>query len=242
MNNLKVLLLTICGIVFSISNAQTDTLTIRLDSITGAIVNGQAVTHEFQFNSDATDPIHFDFHITNNNGSDKDWMITRKVISQPISWSNYLCWEGLCYPVNPSSHWNSSVGNIPSGDTSVLSVYINSASPNTAHYRYYISSDGLDFVDSVDVVITAVLSANSNSNLEYKLFPNPAKNEITIKSPSFNEVELSIYSISGNLVLQRIISQKSTINISSLLNGSYIYVLKDSETGITIRKKLVILK
>lgn len=242
MKKAQLILLATFLFTFYYSNAQTDTLTIRLDSITGVIVNGQEITHEFQFSSGPIDPIHYNFHIINNNGSDKDWMITRKIISQPNSWSNYLCWEGLCYPPNPLNTWNSNIGNLASGDTSVLSVYINTPSIGTSHYRYYISNDGIDFVDSVDVVITSFLDVNQDDNISYNLFPNPASNEFKISLSSLNKTEIRIYSMSGRLVLNKTLTQMENINISHLENGSYIYILKDLETGILIKDKLIVNK
>lgn len=79
---------------------------------------------------------------------------------------------------------------------------------------------------------------NSNNEQEYKIFPNPAKNEIFIKNITVDEIiELAIYNQLGQKVLC-LNNPTNKIDISKLDQGLYFIELISHETK--IRQKLIL--
>jgi len=86
---------------------------------------------------------------------------------------------------------------------------------------------GIGLTDVQEEVLEASIS----------VYPNPSSNEITIKTT--NEGYLEILNTQGQIVLNQIISSKtSQIDISSLSSGLY-FVRFDGKNGIEIRKIIV---
>lgn len=81
------------------------------------------------------------------------------------------------------------------------------------------------------------VSENQYSEAKFKLFPNPAKEYINIKTQLENEDSIiEIYNIVGKSVKKlKSSSNYNTINISELANGLYILSIKSSN-GITVQK------
>ena len=235
--NFILMLLTL----FSLNEVHSQ-IDIKLESLDGELVNGTTV--EFVQNSGSINVHMFDFYIVNNTGSTQDWMITRKTISEPTSWSNYLCWGGLCYPPHIENVWNSNVGTVVSGESKVLNTYVSSPNVGNCHYRYYVSNDGLNFIDSVDVIVDAVLGVESivNDPLEVSVYPNPTKGVLKIKMNNIKNAELTIYDVSGKVVLNKtIIQNMSVLDISFLKEGSYFYTIKDLNSNYMKREVLIVI-
>ncbi|HEV7230786.1 MAG TPA: GH25 family lysozyme [Bacteroidia bacterium] len=76
---------------------------------------------------------------------------------------------------------------------------------------------------------------------EFKLFPNPANDHITIENVVFNENEnetISVYNMQGQLILEQHVQQRQTeIDISNFKNGLYIVRLQ-SPQGMQTKKFL----
>jgi len=78
---------------------------------------------------------------------------------------------------------------------------------------------------------TTSLPKSSASTSELRVFPNPAKNILTIQADE--EIEnLEIYSITGNLVL-KIIKPDAEIDLSKLQNGIYLIRAKTDTKNLT---------
>lgn len=237
----KIQLLVLILSIIPICNTWSQAV-INLDSINGQNVNGEQI--QFTATQPSTPNHMYDFYITNNSTSSQNWMVTRKNIIQPNDWSNYLCWGGLCYTPSPLEEWNSNTTIIEVGETKELRTYCKSPTEGMAHYRYYISTDGINFIDSVDIVVTTSLSTSTNesNSLQFNLYPNPAKNNlhIDVNKPNMN---LMIYNASGHLMFSKKINQVSNdINISNLNNGYYFYVIEDLDSHIIKSDKIIILK
>ena len=80
-------------------------------------------------------------------------------------------------------------------------------------------------------------SENQFSEVKYKLFPNPAKDYINIKTQLVDEASIiEIYNIVGKSVKKlKTSSNYNSIDISDLANGLYILSIKSSN-GITVQK------
>jgi hypothetical protein len=82
---------------------------------------------------------------------------------------------------------------------------------------------------------TSSTSTNEFSSIDFSIFPNPAKDKITIQGIHGAESEIIIYSLEGKKILT---ANKETINTTGLRLGCYIVEVK-SESFIS-RKKLII--
>lgn len=71
-----------------------------------------------------------------------------------------------------------------------------------------------------------------------KLSPNPAKNICTISAPLFLNSTLSLYDVTGKVVLIQVFNQHSSLSVDKLKPGIYFVELRNAE-GISVRKKLV---
>lgn len=216
---------------------------ITLDNINGQLVNGTEVEY---FQSPGSAGVHmYDFHITNNTGVSQQWVITRKIISQPTEWSNYICWGGLCYAPSPINEWTSDPGIVENAEAGVLSTYISTPNEGSSHYRYYVSTDGSTFIDSVDIVVEVVLgtSVNAENSVEIEIYPNPAQNYLTVKMNNIEKAELIIYDATGKMVLINTLDQNmNALDISSLSEGCYYYTIRDMESNYIKRDALIIIE
>jgi Secretion system C-terminal sorting domain len=91
------------------------------------------------------------------------------------------------------------------------------------------------------------VSSLSNNNFKltknnFKIFPNPAENDVSIKFQSqYNNVVIELYDLTGRLVELFTTNDTKgvwTANISNLTSGIYTVVIKE-EGKITIQEKLV---
>ena len=84
-----------------------------------------------------------------------------------------------------------------------------------------------------------ILSINNAVNYSTNIFPNPAKNNITIENSNFVINSVELYNIAGQLVKsENINSMKANINVSDLDKGIYILEIQSNETS--IRRKLIV--
>lgn len=76
----------------------------------------------------------------------------------------------------------------------------------------------------------AVLNVNDNT-LETNVYPNPTKGSFFVNFPSFNEsIEVSIYSVLGKLLYQKVLEPSNNVDISNLSNGVYFAVIASSKS------------
>ena len=240
MTKAKIILLTVS--FFLILNPVSSQITINLDSLKGAVVNGvqvQALNNVVPFANHI-----FDFYVTNKTGATQDWVITRKTISEPVGWSNYLCWSGLCYGSSADAVWSSGSGTLVDGESKYISTYVTSSTQGNSHYRYYISTDETNFIDSVDLVISAVINGvDENDATAFNLFPNPAVNSITITQKNNSSSTFVLYDNTGKVVLSKnIYNTQSQIDVEQLKSGFYFYSVTDMNSGTGIKSTLIIAK
>ena len=115
--------------------------------------------------------------------------------------------------------------------------------PYMYHCHMLIHEDG-GMMGQFVVTSPTGISDNKNDNLDIKIYPNPAKNSITISSSnkSNENIEMVIFDMHGKIILSRqiILNDNTTINVSSLAEGIYTVVLKSSDKIST--NKLIINK
>ncbi len=72
------------------------------------------------------------------------------------------------------------------------------------------------------------------------LIPNPAHSQCRISAPAFNNALLTLYDLTGRIVLsEKFFSSEQTINISALLQGIYFIKIFDAQSGKVAIGKLV---
>jgi aminopeptidase N len=79
---------------------------------------------------------------------------------------------------------------------------------------------------------------HSYSNSISAVYPNPAKNEITVRSTG--NYAFSLYDISGKLILNKTCTGTESIDISSCSSGMYFYKLTDTKSQLLKTGKLVV--
>ena len=231
----------LCLLLISYTTRLNAQVTITLDSITGKDITSSQIIIDTVPTKNMLLP---HLYIINNTGLTENWLITRKNISQPDGWFNYLCWGGVCYSVNLADKWSSGSTAIGSLQSEDLTIYVDASTGGNAHYRYYVSSDGISFLDSVDIVVnvTATVSIEETEKDRILLFPNPAQSRMSLTSFSSLSYDLVIYDNTGNPVIVKEDATSSKIDVSGLTNGSYLFIMKDKKTLKSIKKKVIIAK
>ncbi len=85
--------------------------------------------------------------------------------------------------------------------------------------------------------IDATLATKSNTQINFSLYPNPAKGQVTIQTETTNAVQVEVFDILGKKVIAKKVSN-GNLNISSLNAG--LYLVKVTQNGVTSTKKLIV--
>jgi len=86
--------------------------------------------------------------------------------------------------------------------------------------------------------MAGITKSNSNEIQNFKLYPNPAYNDVVYITTKDNDTKyITVYDVLGEVVLTDRITTK-TLNISQLVPG--VYVLQVTERQKTMTRKLVV--
>ncbi|MFA6662496.1 MAG: leucine-rich repeat protein [Bacilli bacterium] len=101
----------------------------------------------------------------------------------------------------------------------------------------YTSAPNLDFYDySTCIGLEDIVK----ENIDFTVYPNPAKDNITISTKQLEGGILSLYDIMGKEILRRRINNDETIlDINRLKTGVYILKVLNSENIIAGNKKII---
>ena len=96
----------------------------------------------------------------------------------------------------------------------------------------------------VSIKLIGPTSISENNIKSFDIYPNPATEQITINITSniINNLTATIYSITGQTILEKEVSSTSTvINTANLAKGYYILKLSNKKgSSVSIRKNLII--
>ncbi len=248
---MKALFLSLlCTIGFA-SLAQNN-IVIHLDGQT-ADISGQ--THTVVAPSGDSFDIPFD--VVNNTGSSAQWRITRKQLSLPTGWTDALCWGhstdpfgGTCYS---STQMNSNPWTTPGSQTVLFTINDGeygkmkvSVDPenNTfgqAHYRYYISANGINMLDSVDLIVDylATIKPQIKEEINISVAPNPSTEYVNIQFSGVEQLQLKMVDALGNVITREVLTSSRKINVSDLNSGIYFLVF-EAPGSKSITRKLVV--
>ncbi|MEJ6775889.1 MAG: T9SS type A sorting domain-containing protein [Crocinitomicaceae bacterium] len=185
-----------------------------------------------------------DFIINNETGSAQSWKITRSILNEPAGWSNFLCWGpnpgiGLCYPANANTEWSSAAEDIAPNGSGKLQTYVTAPTQGSATYRYYVSTDGANFLDSVDVEVNSSLSIYEKPSLTVSVVPNPANSYVSVSANGVNSASVTLVDVLGNIIMKETMSGSKTINISDYKNGIYFFRIESDGVKAITRKIIV---
>jgi len=239
---MKKILLSIVAITAVISTSFSQGLNINLD---GSMTDISGTTETApEITGDVMNHHLLDFIVNNETGSDQGWKITRVILNQTAGWSNYLCWGatpgiGLCYPVSTDTEWSSGVENIVANGAGKLQTYVSAPTGGSATYRYYVSTDGVTFLDSIDVQVNSVLSIDEKPALTISVVPNPANAYVSISTNGTNTSTVTLVDVLGNTVMREAMNGAKTINVADYKNGIY-FLRIESDGHKTVTRKLIV--
>ena len=236
----------------SVASIAQNNIVIHLDGQTNDI-SGQ--THTVVAPSSASFDIPFD--VINNTGSAAQWRITRKQLSVPAGLTDALCWGhstdpfgGTCYSsgqmnTNPwtSPGSQSVLFTINDGEYGKMKISID-PEDNTfgqAHYRFYITPNGLTMLDSVDLVVDYVAATKPTlkEELSITVAPNPSTEYVNIQFSGADQLNLKMVDALGNVITREVLTSNRKINVSDLNSGVYFLVFEASGSK-SITRKLVV--
>ncbi len=168
--------------------------------------------------------------ITDDNGCTKIQSVTINqpaTINNAVSLSNGVLISGL---PGATYQWYSCPNTIITGATS--QTYTPTVAGN---YKVIITLGGCTVTSSCETV--AVLgNANFEFKNKFKIYPNPATNNVTIQFSDLNEARLEVVDVTGKLLLKQELKESSNIvNIEKFPLGMYLFKVSSNE-GIATTK------
>lgn len=85
---------------------------------------------------------------------------------------------------------------------------------------------------------TSLLIKEENSDYNVSIYPNPSSGNITIEANNIENINVEIYTISGQLIRTEFSKSNGRIHINGLSRG--VYFVKININGNVINKKLII--
>ena len=242
---MKKLYFTILLILPSVLFAQT---TINLQDSEENISGGS-----YEFTASNSNAVDVPLEIKNMGSSDADWRITRLRINVPAGWSDLICWGhstdafgGTCFSSSQmlGNPWTTPVSSnftVSPNEYGKLKVTINPEEGATGlgHYRYYVSNDGVNFIDSVDIKFDYSLSVQEVEPIQVSIVPNPASDFIQINLSGAVTAQMKMVDVLGSEVLNQTVMSTATFDISNFRNGVYIMTFNAPGSKSIVRKVIV---
>jgi Secretion system C-terminal sorting domain len=112
-------------------------------------------------------------------------------------------------------------------------TFVGNVFPIQSEYSYI-------YIDNVSVYACSGVGVDEKLKEEIKIYPNPAQDFVSIDMPSnYQNPQLSIYNLTGQLVARKQITANQQIPISELGNGMYIFVIQSGDKVIG-RQRVVV--
>lgn len=107
----------------------------------------------------------------------------------------------------------------------------------------YFGTDSLISLGGFNIFIAKIslvtgIEENTNGIYNLNISPNPTRSHITITTSSFTNSILSVYDITGRILLQQKFNEQATINVAAFKEGMYLVEVRD-EKGRSVKGKLV---
>jgi len=105
---------------------------------------------------------------------------------------------------------------------------------------YYVVGSSCQSNSTTAISVNECLGLDSYSAQFFKIYPNPAKEELFIETENQEGADFVITDIIGKIVMRgNIVNEKTNLDINSLSKGSYLIHLQDKNTSEVITKKFV---
>ncbi|MEQ6120772.1 cadherin domain-containing protein [Reichenbachiella sp. MALMAid0571] len=99
-----------------------------------------------------------------------------------------------------------------------------------------IDEDNYEGERTASFTINGIATGLEDFALEYKVYPNPAKNWLKIENPGYEELTIRMYNLDGQLLLSDNLTLiHNNLDISSLNNGMYLLSLSTKQYSTTTR-------
>lgn len=207
----------------------------------------------YEYATTSADAVDVPLEIKNISSSDASWRVTRLKVDVPASWSDLMCWGhstdqfgGTCFGAsqvntNPWTNPPATSFTVGPGEYGKLKATISPTEGQTGlgHYRYYVSNDGVNYIDSVDVKFDYSLSVEEVEPISVSIVPNPASDFIQVNLSGFETAQMKMVDVLGSEVLNQQIITSSTFDISNLRNGVYIMSFNVPGSKTIVRKVIV---
>ncbi len=134
---------------------------------------------------------------------------------------------GVYYKDNTMTEWAPFNDGLPNVIVKELEIHYTKGTISAATFGRGIWESPLNTLPGINL-------SNNFEKLNFSIFPNPAKSEITVQSNA-NNVSIRVFSLTGKAVLE---TTSRTISLNNLAKGCYI--LEVTSNGMIERDKLVI--
>ncbi len=147
---------------------------------------------------------------------------TREILELPLDWNTYICDANYCYSPDLGKCPDNFPNIIKTNDSTILDVYVtDNGTDGQAHIVIWVfEKEDTSKKLRVDYLFNKVVSNNEVKNIEIKVYPNPAFNDLFI---DFNQglSKIDLYSMLGNKVASFKAMQRKSYDISPLMDGLY---------------------
>ena len=133
---------------------------------------------------------------------------------------------GVYHKDNTMTEWIAFNDGLPNVIVKELEIHYDKGTISAATFGRGVWESPLNTLSSVSI--------NNKENLDYIIYPNPAKDKITI-STNAKSINVKIFNLTGQKVIE---TTTKKVNVSNLAKGYYI--VKVRSNGITKRDKLII--
>lgn len=167
------------------------------------------------------------------------------------AWTEIICWgditglSGGCPSVSNDSAWITpldQIANLTNVNYGLGTMHINpGGTSGTCHYRYYITTAAGVPVDSVDVKMTSTAGIKENESVTLSLYPNPAREYLTVASAATGEMSVSITDVLGKEVFADRFSGSKNIDLEHFSTGVFMVSITNNE-GIIETRRIVVRK
>ena len=240
-------IITVVFSVMMLAGANAQSLNVQiLDESGNDVTNGYyAVPSVSQAQGSFTN---IKFKLKNNGNQALDIRVRRDNVQMPAGYNNTICIDGFCYPATSEESQFPLLLNVGATDSSFYGTFNNpdgSTGDLCVTYTIFNNNDANQFV-TVRAYYGACLTASTQENADdlpmLNAFPNPANGQVTIKHNLKSGGILLITDITGKTIKNQPISAESnqtTVDISDLRPGIYVYSLESGAKRI-LSKKLVV--
>lgn len=74
---------------------------------------------------------------------------------------------------------------------------------------------------------------------DVKIYPNPAHNQLFVDADGYTTVNLKLYNVMGELVMEKLVANANSVDISSLSSGVYTYKVFNCDNELKVGKLII---